>query len=49
VEEITRDVYPSDLPAGLRRGAEQNVATHLDKLAKEGRIEEKPAQYRIRS
>jgi endoribonuclease LACTB2 len=48
VEAITRDVYPADLPAGLRRGAEQNVATHLEKLAKEGRVEEMPAQYRLR-
>ena len=48
VEAITREVYPSDLPAGLRRGAEQNVATHLEKLAQEGRIEEMPAQYRLR-
>jgi hypothetical protein len=49
VEAITREVYPSDLSVGLRRGAEQNVATHLEKLAKEGRVEEMPAQYRLRS
>ena len=48
VEEITREVYPPDLPAGLRRGAEQNVATHLAKLATEGRLEETPARYRLR-
>ena len=48
IEEITRDVYPPDLPAGLRRGAEQNVATHLEKLAKEGSIDETPARYSIR-
>jgi ribonuclease/clavin/mitogillin len=48
IEDITRDVYPADLPAGLRRGAEQNVATHLAKLAKEGRIDETPARYCIR-
>jgi ribonuclease/clavin/mitogillin len=47
VEEITRDVYPADLPAGLRRGAEQNVATHLAKLVKEGRVAEVPARFRI--
>jgi endoribonuclease LACTB2 len=47
VEEITRDVYPADLPAGLRRGAEQNVATHLEKLAKEGRVEEMPTRYHL--
>jgi endoribonuclease LACTB2 len=48
IEEITREVYPADLPAGLRRGAEQNVATHLTKLANEGSIDETPARYRIR-
>jgi glyoxylase-like metal-dependent hydrolase (beta-lactamase superfamily II) len=48
VEAITQDVYPSDLPAGLRRGAEQNVATHLEKLIQEGSIEEVPVQYRLR-
>jgi endoribonuclease LACTB2 len=48
VEEITREVYPPDLPAGLRRGAEQNVATHLEKLTKEGRLDETPARYRLR-
>jgi hypothetical protein len=48
VEGITREVYPPDLPAGLWRGAEQNVATHLEKLAKEGRLEETPARYRLR-
>ncbi len=48
VEGITREVYPPDLPAGLWRGAEQNVTTHLEKLAKEGRLEETPARYRLR-
>jgi endoribonuclease LACTB2 len=48
VAEITREVYPPDLPTGLRRGAEQNVATHLEKLAKEGRLDETPARYRLR-
>jgi glyoxylase-like metal-dependent hydrolase (beta-lactamase superfamily II) len=48
VEEITREVYPPDLPAGLRRGAEQNVATHLEKLTKERRLDETPARYRLR-
>jgi glyoxylase-like metal-dependent hydrolase (beta-lactamase superfamily II) len=47
VEAITRDVYPADLPTGLRRGAEQNVATHLEKLVQEGRVEEMPAHYRL--
>jgi ribonuclease/clavin/mitogillin len=47
IEEITREVYPADLPAGLRRGAEQNVATHLEKLVQEGRIDKAPARYRL--
>jgi glyoxylase-like metal-dependent hydrolase (beta-lactamase superfamily II) len=49
VGEITRDVYPADLPTGLWRGAEQNVATHLEKLVKEGRVEETPSRYRLRN
>jgi len=48
IVDITRDVYPADLPAGLRRGAEQNVATHLEKLVKEGRIDERPSRYSLR-
>jgi ribonuclease/clavin/mitogillin len=48
VRAITDDVYPADLAPGLRRGAEQNVATHLEKLVKEGRVEERPAQFRLR-
>jgi glyoxylase-like metal-dependent hydrolase (beta-lactamase superfamily II) len=49
VEDIARDVYPADLPAGLRRGAEQNVATHLEKLVKEGRVAVSPARYSLTS
>jgi endoribonuclease LACTB2 len=49
VAEIARDVYPSDLPDGLRRGAEQNVATHLEKLVKEGRVMETPSRYSLRT
>jgi glyoxylase-like metal-dependent hydrolase (beta-lactamase superfamily II) len=49
LEEITRDVYPPDLPAGLWRGAEQNVVTHLEKLVKEGRVEQLPARYGLRT
>ena len=49
IEDIMRDVYPADLPAGLRRGAEQNVATHLEKLLQEGRLDETPARYRLRT
>jgi endoribonuclease LACTB2 len=49
VAAIAREVYPADLAPGLWRGAEQNVATHLDKLAQEGRVEETPARYRLRT
>jgi endoribonuclease LACTB2 len=49
VREIAREVYPPDLAAGLWRGAEQNVATHLEKLVKEGRVEEVPSRYRLRN
>jgi endoribonuclease LACTB2 len=49
LEAITHDVYPADLSPGLRRGAEQNVATHLEKLRKEGRVEEMPARYRLQT
>jgi endoribonuclease LACTB2 len=49
VQEITSDVYPPDLAAGLWRGAEQNVATHLQKLVKQGRVEEVPSRYRLRN
>lgn len=49
VQAITSDVYPPDLPKGLRAGAERNVATHLEKLVKEGRVEETPSRYRLRN
>jgi glyoxylase-like metal-dependent hydrolase (beta-lactamase superfamily II) len=49
VAEITRDVYPADLSEGLRRGAEQNVATHLAKLVQEGRVTEAPARYALQT
>jgi ribonuclease/clavin/mitogillin len=49
IADITRDVYPADLPAGLRRGAEQNVATHLEKLLQEGRLDETPSRYRLQN
>ena len=49
VQDIARAVYPADLAEGLRRGAEQNVATHLAKLVKEGRVAEMPSQFRLQS
>ncbi len=49
VKTITQHVYPPDLSEGLRHGAERNVATHLQKLVKEGRVAETPSRYALRS
>ncbi|MBI3326221.1 MAG: MBL fold metallo-hydrolase [Nitrospinae bacterium] len=48
VEAITRHVYPRNLPKGLRHAAERNVATHLEKLGKEGRVVGTPSHYTLR-
>lgn len=45
VSEIARDIYPKNLKRGLRRGAEGNVRTHLEKLVKEGRVVETAVRY----
>lgn len=45
IQAITRAVYPRNLRKGLRQAAERNVATHLAKLVKEGRIAMTPPQY----
>lgn len=47
VQEIARQVYPRNLKKGLRQGAERNVATHLVKLVKEGRVKEAPSHYAL--
>jgi len=47
IKAITRTVYPRNLPQGLRAGAERNVATHLEKLVKDGRVAETPARYTL--
>jgi glyoxylase-like metal-dependent hydrolase (beta-lactamase superfamily II) len=47
VYAIARAVYPRNLKRGLWPGAERNVRTHLEKLQKEGRIIEQPAQYTL--
>jgi hypothetical protein len=49
VSEITRHVYPRNLRKGLRQAAERNVATHLEKLSKEGRVLETPSHYSLRA
>lgn len=47
VKEITRHVYPRNLRQGLRAAAERNVVTHLEKLAKEGRVTQTPSHYAL--
>jgi hypothetical protein len=47
VQAIARAIYPRNLKKGLWPGAERNVRTHLEKLKKEGRIIEQPAQYTL--
>ena len=49
IPEITRAVYPRNLRKGLRQAAERNVAAHLAKLKKEGRVVERPARYSLQS
>lgn len=44
-KEMVRDIYPKNLKKGLRNGAERNVRTHLDKLIKDGRVQEAPATF----
>jgi ribonuclease/clavin/mitogillin len=47
IPDIARAVYPRNLRRGLRQAAERNVAAHLEKLKKEGRVVETPARYRL--
>lgn len=47
IAAITREVYPRNLKKGLRPSAERNVAAHLEKLKKEGRVREQPAQFSL--
>jgi len=47
IEKIVREIYPKNLKKKLRKPAAGNVKTHLDKLSKEKRIQEKPAEYTI--
>jgi glyoxylase-like metal-dependent hydrolase (beta-lactamase superfamily II) len=46
VDGMVRDIYPKNLKRELRRAAAGNVRQHLEKLKKEGRVEEVPASYR---
>ena len=49
VDEMVKDIYPKNLKKGLRDGAARNVRTHLDKLKKEGRVEEVDPSYKLKS
>ena len=46
-----RDIYPRSLKRGLRQAAARNVAAHLAKLVKEGRVEvdAPPVIYRMKA
>ena len=46
---MVKDIYPKNLKKGLRDGAARNVRTHLDKLKKEGRVEEVDPSYKLKS
>ena len=46
-EAIADAIYPKDLKEGLRRTARRNVATHLEKLRKDGAVAETPAEFRL--
>lgn len=46
VDEMVKDIYPSNLKKGLRHAAARNVQTHLAKLVKDKVVEEIPASYR---
>jgi len=47
IAAITRQIYPRNLKKGLRQSAERNVAAHLEKLKKEGRVREQPARFSL--
>ena len=46
-EAITNAIYPRDLDEGLRRSAQRNVVTHLEKLKNDGVVTESPASFRM--
>ncbi|GIX46398.1 MAG: MBL fold metallo-hydrolase [Candidatus Tectimicrobiota bacterium] len=49
VRALARAIYPRNLPRGLRQAAESNVATHLEKLVREGKVVATPARYALAS
>lgn len=44
---IAHDIYPRNLQRSLRRAAEGNVLTHLEKLVEEGRVARTSARYEL--
>jgi hypothetical protein len=48
VDDMVRDIYPKNLKRGLREGAGRNIRTHLEKLIKEGRVEEVEPTYKLK-
>ena len=46
-ESIAAAIYPRNLKRGLRRSAERNVRTHLEKLRADGVVDETPASFRL--
>jgi glyoxylase-like metal-dependent hydrolase (beta-lactamase superfamily II) len=49
VRAIAGDIYPKNLKKGLRRTAERNVATHLEKLVSEGKVAETAASFNLKA
>ena len=48
VDQMVKQIYPRNLKKALRRAAAGNVRTHLDKLVKDGTVEEKPVSYTLK-
>jgi hypothetical protein len=44
---IAREIYPRNLKKSLRRTAERNVATHLEKLVSEGKVAGTSASFKL--
>ncbi len=49
VDAMVKDIYPRNLKKELRRAAAGNVRQHLEKLQKEGIVQEAPASYRMKA
>ena len=48
IEDITSAIYPRNLKTGLRRSAQRNVSTHLDKLRADGVVVDTPASFTLK-